>query len=222
MNREGIDLPDRQLVCAPMDIDEGQAYLASMRCAANFAFANRQVLADGARRAFEETFAGAFDDFGLQQVYDVAHNMGKIEEHTIDGEKMKVCVHRKGATRALGPHSPEFQDIGQLVFIPGSMGTSSWVLLGTQGSMDKSFGSTAHGAGRLMSRTQAKKEVYGHNNLREQLEARGIRIRAGSMEGLAEEAPLAYKDVDGVIDTLGEATIADKVARMRPVAVVKG
>jgi tRNA-splicing ligase RtcB len=225
MNREGIELPDRQLVCAPMDTDEGQQYLASMRCAANFAFANRQVLAHGARRAFEEAFARAFKDFDLRQVYDIAHNMGKIEEHSIDGEKMTVCVHRKGATRAFGPHGPdipaEYDDIGQPVFIPGSMGTYSWVLLGTEGAMSKSFGSTAHGAGRLMSRTRAKKEVYGHD-LRSQLEARGIRVRAGSMAGLAEEAPLAYKDVDSVIDTLGDASIARKVARMRPVAVVKG
>jgi tRNA-splicing ligase RtcB len=225
MNREGISLPDRQLVCAPMDTDEGQQYLASMRCAANFAFANRQVLADGARRAFEQTFAKAFDDFDLRQVYDIAHNMGKIEEHEIDGERMEVCVHRKGATRAFGPHGPdlppEYDDIGQPVFIPGSMGTYSWVLLGTEGSMTKSFGSTAHGAGRLMSRTQAKKEVYGHD-LRSQLEQQGIRVRAGSMKGLAEEAPLAYKDVDEVIETLGDATIARKVARMKPVAVIKG
>jgi tRNA-splicing ligase RtcB len=225
VRKYGIDLPDRELVCAPMDAPEGQAYLAAMRAAANFAFANRQLLAHSARRAFEETFASSTAHWHLHQVYDIAHNMGKIETHEIDGKPVKVCVHRKGATRAFGPGSPglppEYQKIGQPVIIPGSMGTASWVLVGTEDSMARSFGSSCHGAGRVMSRSQAKKEVRG-DELRKDLEKRGIEIRAGSLPGLAEEAPSAYKDVDMVVETVSQAGIAKKVARLRPVAVIKG
>jgi tRNA-splicing ligase RtcB len=196
-----------------------------MRAAANFAFANRQLLAHSARRAFEEAFAGKTRDWHLRQVYDIAHNMGKIETHEIDGKQIKVCVHRKGATRAFGPGSPglppEYKAIGQPVIIPGSMGTASWVLAGTQESMTRSFGSSCHGAGRVMSRSKAKKTVRG-DQLRLELEKEGIRVRAGSMPGLAEEAPSAYKDVDAVVETVSQAGIARKVARLRPVAVVKG
>ena len=225
VKRYGIHLPDRELVCAPLNSPEGQSYLAAMRCAANYAFANRQMLAHNARKAFEQVFAGKQKNWHLQQVYDIAHNMGKIETHTIDGEEMKVCVHRKGATRAFGPGSPglpeEYQTIGQPVLVPGSMGTASWVLVGTQASMERSFGSSCHGAGRVMSREKAKKQVRG-DKLRQELEAEGIAVRAGSMGGLAEEAPQAYKDVDAVVETVCGAQIARKVARLRPVAVVKG
>ncbi|HET9913299.1 MAG TPA: RtcB family protein [Anaerolineales bacterium] len=225
VRKYGIDLPDRELVCAPMDSPEGQAYLAAMRAAANFAFANRQLLAHSARRAFEETFAHRTHNWHLHQVYDIAHNMGKIETHEINGKQVKVCVHRKGATRAFGPGSPglppEYKKIGQPVIIPGSMGTASWVLVGTEDSMTRSFGSSCHGAGRLMSRSQAKREVRG-DELRKELEERGIKVRAGSMPGLAEEAPSAYKDVDRVVETVSEAGIARKVARLKPVAVIKG
>jgi tRNA-splicing ligase RtcB len=225
VRRYNIRLPDRELVCAPLNSPEGQAYLAAMRCAANYAFANRQVLAHHARKAFEEVFAGKVRDWRLRQVYDIAHNMGKIETHLVDGQPVKVCVHRKGATRAFGPGAPglppEYQDIGQPVLVPGSMGTASWVLVGTQASMEQSFGSTCHGAGRVMSRARAKKEVRGEK-LRQDLEAEGIRVRAGSMAGLAEEAPMAYKDVDAVVETVSGAGIAHKVARLVPVAVVKG
>lgn len=225
VHKYGIVLPDRELVCAPMDSPEGSAYLGAMRAAANFAFANRQLLAHSARRAFEETFASKTRKWHLHQVYDIAHNMGKIETHEIDGRQVKVCVHRKGATRAFGPGSPglppEYQKIGQPVIIPGSMGTASWVLVGTQDSMKRSFGSSCHGAGRVMSRSQAKKEVRG-DALRKELEADGIKVRAGSLPGLAEEAPSAYKDVDMVVDTVSRAGIARKVARLRPVAVIKG
>lgn len=225
VKRYGIHLPDRELVCAPLNSPEGQSYLAAMRCAANYAFANRQVLAHNARKAFEQIFAGKLKNWHLQQVYDIAHNMGKIETHIIDGEEMKVCVHRKGATRAFGPGSPglpeEYQKIGQPVLVPGSMGTASWVLVGTQASMERSFGSCCHGAGRVMSREKAKKQVRG-DKLRQELEAQGIAVRAGSMSGLAEEAPQAYKDVDAVVETVSGAQIAHKVARLRPVAVVKG
>ncbi len=224
VKKYGIELPDRELVCAPMDSPEGQAYLGAMRAAANFAFVNRQLLANSARRAFEETFKGRRESH-LYQVYDITHNMGKIETHEIDGKLMKVCVHRKGATRALGPGSPglpsEYQAIGQPVIIPGSMGTASWVLVGTEGSMERSFGSSCHGAGRVMSRSKAKKEVRG-DALREELMSRGIQIRAGSLTGLAEEAPQAYKDVDMVVEIVASAGIAKKVARLKPVAVIKG
>jgi tRNA-splicing ligase RtcB len=220
-----IRLPDRELVCAPLNTPEGQNYLAAMRCAANYAFTNRQLLAHWARQAFEEVLAGKVKNHHLHQIYDIAHNMGKIEEHVIDGEEMTVCVHRKGATRAFGPGykglPTEYQKIGQPVLVPGSMGTSSWVLVGTEGSMQRSFGSTCHGAGRTMSRRKAKKQIWGED-LRKELESDGIRIRAGSMAGLAEEAPAAYKDVDAVVDTVAGAGIAKKVARLVPLAVVKG
>lgn len=227
VHKYGIHLPDRELVCAPMDSPEGKAYMAAMRAAANFAFANRQLLAHSARRAFEETFAGRFDKkaWRLRQVYDIAHNMGKLEAHEREGRRLRVCVHRKGATRAFGPGSPElpadYQDIGQPVLVPGSMGTASWVLVGTKTSMERSWGSTCHGAGRVLSRAKAKKQVRGER-LREELEAHGVKVRAGSMSDLAEEAPQAYKDVDIVVETVTHAGIARKVARLRPVAVIKG
>jgi tRNA-splicing ligase RtcB len=225
VKRYGIQLPDRELVCAPLNSPEGQNYLAAMRCAANYAFANRQILAHHARRAFEEVFAGKIHDWNLYQVYDIAHNMAKIETHEIDGQQIKVCVHRKGATRAFGPGAQglpdEYKQIGQPVLVPGSMGTASWVLVGTATSMSNSFGSTCHGAGRVMSRHQAKREVRG-DKLRQELETDGIHVRAGSLAGLAEEAPQAYKNVDMVVETVCGANIASKVARLRPVAVIKG
>ncbi len=225
VRRYGIHLPDRELVCAPLDSPEGQAYQAAMRAAANYAFANRQVLAHFARQAFAEVMGGRAPDPHLHQVYDIAHNMGKTEYHEVDGRRIQVCVHRKGATRAFGPGfeglPSEYRAIGQPVLVPGSMGTASWVLVGTEGSMRRSFGSSCHGAGRTMSRRQAKRSIHG-GSLRQQLEARGISVRAGSMPGLAEEAPEAYKDVDAVVDAVVGAGIAHKVARLRPVAVVKG
>ena len=223
--RYGISLPDRELVCAPLESPEGRRYLSAMACAANFAFANRQVLAHHVRDTFEQVLAGRVPDWDLRQVYDIAHNMGKMETHTVEGKPVRVCVHRKGATRAFGPGfeglPEDYRPLGQPVLVPGSMGTASWVLLGTQGSMSLSFGSTCHGAGRVMSRKQAKREVRG-DQLRVTLEKRGIQIRAGSMPGLAEEAPQAYKDVDAVVEVVSAAGIAAKVARLRPVAVIKG
>jgi tRNA-splicing ligase RtcB (3'-phosphate/5'-hydroxy nucleic acid ligase) len=225
VKRFGIHLVDRELVCAPLNSPEGQDYLAAMRCAANYAFANRQILAHSARKAFEQVLAGKVKDWHLHQVYDICHNMGKIETHMIEGERIKVCVHRKGATRAFGPGAPElpeeYRAIGQPVLVPGSMGTASWVLVGTEASMDLSFGSTCHGSGRLMSRHEAKRNVRGEK-LRQDLEADGIHIRAGSMAGLAEEAPQAYKDVDQVVQAVVGGGIARKVARLRPLAVIKG
>lgn len=225
VKRYGIKLPDRELVCAPLNSPEGKRYMAAMACAANYAFCNRQVLTHHVRRSFEQVLAGRVPDWDLHQVYDIAHNMGKTETHVVDGEKVRVCVHRKGATRAFGPRFEGLPDVykpfGQPVLVPGSMGTASWVLLGTEESMTRSFGSSCHGAGRVMSRRQAKREVWGQD-LREELEAQGIIIHAGSMPGLAEEAPKAYKDVDAVVEVVVRAGIAAKVARLRPVAVIKG
>jgi tRNA-splicing ligase RtcB len=225
LKKYGIQLPDRQLVCAPLDSPEGQAYFGAMACAANYAFANRQVLTHYVRQSFEQTLAGKLDDWDVFQVYDIAHNMAKIETHQIDNQEKRVCVHRKGATRAFGPGfeglPPEYRDIGQPVLVPGSMGTMSFVLVGTEDSMVQTFGSTCHGAGRTMSRSQAKREVHG-GQLKDQLEREGIAVRAGSMKGLAEEAPLAYKEVDNVIEVVHGAGIAQKVARLRPLAVIKG
>jgi tRNA-splicing ligase RtcB len=225
VQRYGIRLPDRELVCAPLDSPEGQAYEGAMRAAANYAFANRQVLAHLARQAFEQALRGRSKNTHLHQVYDIAHNIGKTEEHQVGGARRRVCVHRKGATRAFGPGfvdlPPEYRPIGQPVLVPGSMGTASWVLVGTAKSMERSFGSCCHGAGRTMSRRQAKRSIRG-DALRSELEGRGIKVRAGSMPGLAEEAPQAYKDVDAVVEAVVGAGIARKVARLRPVAVVKG
>ena len=221
----GIELPDRELVCAPFDSREGQEYFHAMACAANFAFANRQVLAHKIRQSFEQVLAGKVPNWDLHQVYDIAHNMAKLEEHEVAGKKMKVCVHRKGATRAFGPGSAglsdDLRDLGQPVLIPGSMGTASYVLIGTKGSMEQTFGSTCHGAGRVMSRAKAKKMVSGER-LKQELHARGIVVRAGSMSGLAEEAPQAYKDVSLVVESCVCAGIATKVLKLRPMIVIKG
>jgi len=220
-----IQLPDRELVCAPLTSPEGEDYLAAMACAANYAFCNRQVLTHFAREAFEQVLAGRVSDWELRQIYDIAHNMGKVETHEINGKPMQVCVHRKGATRAFGPGHPDlpaaYLSIGQPVLVPGSMGTSSWILVGTEASMALSFGSSCHGAGRTMSRKKAKKTVRG-DRLLDELEQKGIQIRARSMSGLAEEAPQAYKDVDAVVEVVVNAGIARKIARLRPLAVVKG
>jgi len=221
----GISLPDRELVCVPFDSEEGQQYFSAMACAANFAFANRQLLAHLIRQSFAQILAGRVKDFDLLQVYDIAHNMAKVEEHEIDGNRLRLCVHRKGATRAFGPGSAVLpkglRDIGQPVLIPGSMGTASYVLTGTTAAMQQTFGSTCHGAGRLMSRVKARKLVRG-SDLRQHLKDRGIIVRAGSMSGLAEEAPSAYKDVSRVVDVVHNAGIAKKIARLEPIAVIKG
>jgi tRNA-splicing ligase RtcB len=221
----GLTLPDRELVCAPAGSPEGRDYLAAMQAAANYAFANRQVLAFHIRRSFEQVLAGRVKNHHLFQIYDIAHNMAKIESHTVGGRPLMLCVHRKGATRAFGPGSAvlpaAYRDIGQPVLVPGSMGTSSWVLVGTAGAMDQTFGSTCHGAGRTMSRHQAKRSVHGAA-LRQELEVRGIHVRAGSLSGLAEEAPGAYKDVDRVVEVVHGAGIARRVARLTPLAVIKG
>jgi tRNA-splicing ligase RtcB len=220
LSRYGIALPDRQLSCAPASSPEGQAYLAAMAAAANFAWANRQEIADRVRRAVERVL-GRDAAGGTRQVYDVAHNVAKAERY---GGR-ELLVHRKGATRAFPAGSDEipvaYRDVGQPVFIPGSMGTSSFVLAGEPGAMERSFGTTCHGAGRRMSRTAAKREVKG-DDLRRELERRGIVVRSPSNAGLAEEAPLAYKDVERVVAVVERAGLARRVAQLVPIGVVKG
>jgi len=220
-----FNIPDRELVCAPIQSKEGQKYLSAMSCAANFAFCNRQLLSSVIRDTFEEVYFKETNKFHLRLVYDLAHNIGKVETHNINGKKQKVCVHRKGATRAFGPGSPEvpekYRQIGQPVLIPGSMGTASWVMTGSETAMKKSFGSSCHGAGRVMSRTQAKKRVRGETLLKQLME-KGVFIRAGSISGVAEEAPEAYKNIDLVVESAVGAGLVNKVAKLRPVVVIKG
>ncbi len=223
--RYGLYLPDRGLVFAPISSPEGKKYLSAMACAANYAFANRQILAAYAREVFDRVFAGTVSDRTLIQVYDLAHNIGKIETHVINGEEVRVCVHRKGATRAFGPGSEDlpgrYRGIGQPVLVPGSMGTASWVLAGRNESMELSFGSSCHGAGRLMSRKHARHAIRGDQLIKD-LQKVGISVQAGTLSGLAEEAPDAYKDVDAVVEVVHKAGIAYKVARLRPLIVIKG
>jgi tRNA-splicing ligase RtcB len=225
VQKYNIQLPNRQLVCAPIDSPEGRSYYGAMACAVNYAFVNRQVLAMGVREAFEQVLAGKVKDFDLFQVYDVAHNIAKFEQHEVDGQRTKLCVHRKGATRAFGPGyaglPADYRDVGQPVLVPGSMGTASYVLVGTQKAMELTWGSSCHGAGRVMSRTKARKKVRG-NDLRSRLENQGIVVRAKSNKGLAEEAPQAYKDVSRVVEVVHGAGIARKVARLEPLGVIKG
>ena len=218
--RYGIELPDRQLACAPASSPEGREYLSAMAAAANFAWCNRHAIAHLVRDAIGQV-VGEREASATHQVYDVAHNVAKPESHGGRG----VLVHRKGATRAFPAGNPDipdaYREVGQPVFIPGSMGTSSFVLAGEPGSMERSFGTTCHGAGRLMSRTGARKKIGGAE-LRRELEARGIVVRSASNKGLAEEAPFAYKDVERVVDVVARAGLARKVAQLVPLGVVKG
>jgi len=220
MSRYGIEVPDRQLACVPLSSPEGRRYFAAMAAAANFGFCNRQAITHAIRRAFERKLA-SHAGHDLRLVYDVAHNTAKVERH---GDH-DLCVHRKGATRAFGPgrlEIPEaYRDVGQPVLIPGSMGTASFVLVGTSKAHEIALGSACHGAGRAMSRTAAKRMVAGHE-LRKELEARGIVVRCPSNTELAEEAPVAYKDIERVVEVVHAVGIARKVARLRPLGVVKG
>jgi tRNA-splicing ligase RtcB len=224
VGRYGYQLPDRELVCAPFESPEGQRYYRAMSCAANYAWANRQMIAHLVRESFERTL-GRSAQAELRMVYDVCHNIAKVEEHTVEDRRRKLCVHRKGATRAFGPGRPEvpaeWRQLGQPVLIPGNMQSGSYVLLGTAEAMQASFGSTAHGAGRVMSRTQARKRQRG-DKLKANLEHQHITVRAGSLRGLAEEAPMAYKDVDLVVQVVHESGLARRVARTRPLGVIKG
>lgn len=222
MRRYGISLPDRQLACVPVHSREGQDYLGAMRASANFAWANRQGITHFTRGAFKRIFG---EDHDLRIVYDVCHNIAKLERHPVNGCERLVMVHRKGATRAFAPGRPEIPDayrsIGQPVLIPGSMGTASYVLVGASGAMSETFGTTCHGAGRVLSRTAAKKSEWAAN-ARGRLEEQGIIVRADTREGITEEIPEAYKDVDAVVDVVHNAGLSKKVARLRPIGVIKG
>jgi len=226
----GLSLPDRQLACAPLASEEGRAYFAAMAGAANYAWANRTCLAHWVRRAFAEVFGRPDRDLGLDTVYDVAHNIAKLEKHRVAGKdgvtrEVRLCVHRKGATRAFPAGHPEvaslYREVGQPVLIPGNMGTHSYVLVGMEKALEETFGSTCHGAGRRLSRSAAKRQVRGAD-LRQELLARGIEVRCDSNSGLAEEAPAAYKDVDAVVDAAERAGLSRRVVRMRPLGVLKG
>ena len=220
-----IDLPDRELACAPIKSPEGQDYLAAMACAANYAWANRQCITHWARECFVKSFGKSQQAIGLELVYDVAHNIAKIEHHTVNGKKLTVCVHRKGATRAFPPHHPDipikYRQIGQPVLIPGDMGRCSYVLVGTERAMEETFGSTCHGAGRVQSRTAAKRSLKDAE-VAEELAARGILVKAASRGSLAEEASAAYKDVTQVVEVTHKAGISRKVVKTVPMGVIKG
>lgn len=220
-----IELPDPQLCCAPVSSPEGNRYLEAMASAANFAFANRQMITHWVRETFEQCFQMSPRDLKLDLIYDVCHNIAKIETHTVNREKKKLCVHRKGATRAFPPDHPDvpsdYQSIGQPVLIPGDMGRCSYVLLGTKRAMEETFGSTCHGAGRVMSRHQAIKAAKGRDVARE-LENKGIIVRGASRGTIAEEIPDAYKDVTDVVNVVHNAGISRKVAKLVPMGVIKG
>ncbi|MBW2522187.1 MAG: RtcB family protein [Deltaproteobacteria bacterium] len=221
----GYELPDRELCCAPVHSPEGQEYLAAMAAAANFAFANRQLITAAVRRTFEQVFGLGASKMGMELVYDVCHNIAKFETHEVEGRKRELLVHRKGATRAFPAHHPKvpeaYQQTGQPVLIPGDMGRYSYVLVGTDRALRETFGSTCHGAGRLLSRHAAKKAAKGHNVVRE-LADMGVVVRGAGRATLVEEIPEAYKDVEDVVRVVHEAGIARKVARLRPLGVIKG
>jgi tRNA-splicing ligase RtcB len=225
MQRYGITTNDRELACAPISSPEGKAYFGAMACAANAAFANRQVITHHVRKVFEKVFGKPADRLGMNLVYDVAHNIAKEETYEIDGRPQKLLVHRKGATRAFGPGNPALSDIfrqtGQPVLVGGSMQTGSYLLVGTKMAEELTFGSTCHGAGRVMSRSAAKKKVRG-SDLLHQMEKDGIHVRTASFSGLAEEAGFAYKNVSEVVDTVHRLGISRKIARMQPLANIKG
>jgi tRNA-splicing ligase RtcB len=225
VQKYGINLPDRELACAPGSSNEAKDYYQAMACAVNYAFSNRQAIMHWVRQSFQQVYRQDAEKFGLKLAYDVAHNIAKVETHQVDGGRKKVWVHRKGATRAFPAGNAEvpadYRAEGQPVLIPGSMGTSSWVLVGSEKAMELTFGSTAHGAGRMMSRSAAKRKWWG-GDVKAGLEKRGIVVRAASTVVLAEEADLAYKNVDVVAEVSDQVGIATKVARLVPIAVVKG
>ena len=220
-----ITLADRELACVPNTSEEGESYRTAMFAALNFAWSNRQMITHWTRKSFERVFKQSESDLDMKLVYDVAHNIAKVEKHKIDGQLKSVVVHRKGATRAFPANREEiprtYRDIGQPVFIPGSMGTSSWILLGQKNSMDLSFGSTAHGAGRMMSRSKARRD-YTEEQVKKSLSDKGIFIKSLTRDGVVEEAPQAYKDVDAVVNVSHELGIATKVAKLVPIGVIKG
>ncbi|KRT69211.1 MAG: hypothetical protein XU15_C0012G0022 [candidate division NC10 bacterium CSP1-5] len=225
MKRYGITIPDRELACAPFASPEGQDYFKAMLCAANSAFANRQVITHRVREVFSDVFKRDARDLGLEIIYDVCHNIAKVERYRVNGEERELVVHRKGATRSFPPGHPElaerYRAIGQPVIIGGSMETGSYLLIGTAKAMEDSFGSTAHGSGRTMSRTAAKKKVHGRDLL-QRMERQGIYVRTASFAGLAEEAGMAYKDISAVVDAVHTLGISKKVVRLQPIGNIKG
>ena len=225
MHKYNINLPDRELACVPNNSEEGESYRAAMFAALNFAWSNRQMLTHWTRKSIERVFNQTEADLDMKLVYDVAHNIAKVEKHKVDGKERKVVVHRKGATRAFPANRDEiplkYRDLGQPVLVPGSMGTASWVLLGQPNSMDLSFGSTAHGAGRTMSRTKARRN-FSEEDVKKSLSDKGIFIKALTRDGVVEETPQAYKDVDAVVNVSHNLGIATKVAKLIPIGVIKG
>lgn len=225
LQKYGINVPDRQLACAPVNSPEAKAYLGAMRCAANYAWANRQCLMHLARMSFEKVFGASWQKLGMQLIYDVAHNIAKVEKYIINGKEKNLCVHRKGATRAFGPNHPALPDrykkTGQPVIIPGDMGRNSYLLVGTKKAEDETFGSTCHGAGRVKSRTEATRTV-NYSVLLKELASKGISVMASGRGTIVEEAPQAYKDVNEVVNVVHNVGISKRVARMRPIGVIKG
>ena len=225
LKKYDISLADRELACVPNSSEEGESYRKAMFAALNFAWSNRQMITHWTRKSFQRVFKQSESDLGMDLVYDVSHNIAKVEKHTINGEQKSVVVHRKGATRAFPANKDEvpkkYRDLGQPVFIPGSMGTSSWILLGQPNSMNLTFGSTAHGAGRTMSRTRARKN-YTESQVKKYLSEKGIEVKALTRDGVVEEAPQAYKDVDLIVNVSHELGIATKVAKLVPIGVIKG
>ncbi|MDG7054222.1 MAG: RtcB family protein [Nitrososphaerota archaeon] len=225
LKKYDISLADRELACVPNSSEEGESYRKAMFAALNFAWGNRQMITHWTRKSFQRVFKQSESDLGMDLVYDVSHNIAKVETHTINGEQKSVVVHRKGATRAFPANKDEvpkkYRDLGQPVFIPGSMGTASWILLGQPNSMNLTFGSTAHGAGRTMSRTRARKN-YTESQVRKYLSDKGIEVKALTRDGVVEEAPQAYKDVDSIVNVSHELGIATKVAKLVPIGVIKG
>jgi len=225
MAKYGIQLPDRQLACTPIQSPEGQDYLAAMSSAANYAWANRQVIMSQAEKAFLKALDISPIDLGFSLIYDVCHNIAKVEEHVVEGKRRRLCVHRKGATRAFPPGHPQlpkaYQQLGQPVLVPGDMGRYSYLLVGSKAAMEKSFGSTCHGAGRVMSRAQSKRESRGVD-IDQEMARRGVVARYQGKGTMAEEMPHAYKDVADVVETMDQAGISKRVARFRPVGVIKG
>jgi len=225
MKKYDVKIPDRELACVPADKPEAQNYLKQMACAANFGFTNRQLITHWLRESFQNTFKKDIDDLDMHLIYGVCHNILKIEEHEVNGKKMKLNIHRKGATRAFPPEHPDlpndYKTIGQPVLIPGTMGSASYLCVGKENAMNLSFGSTAHGSGRLMSRTKAKKKYWGER-VKNDLSKQGIMVLAASMKIIAEEAPGAYKDIDQVVQVSHDLEIVEKVVRLIPIGVVKG
>ena len=225
MEKYNISLPDRELACVPNNSEEGESYRKAMFAALNFAWSNRQMITHWTRKSFERIFDQTESDLNMKLVYDVAHNIAKVEKHKVDGEERKLVVHRKGATRAFPSNRSEipskYRDLGQPVLVPGSMGTSSWILLGKSNSMDLSFGSTAHGAGRTMSRSKARRN-FTEDYVKKSLNDKGIFIKALTRDGVVEETPEAYKDVDSVVNVSHNLGIATKVAKLVPIGVIKG